>query len=90
MIFGHPPETASMNFEGSRSMVWVMVSLTAVPLGSSSIVHSEGQTCMSSKPGPVGASVDCFDGSAEDVAGAALGDDVLWPRRVGLNLAAQT
>jgi hypothetical protein len=29
-----------MNFEGSRSIVWVMESLTAVPLGSSSIVQA--------------------------------------------------
>jgi hypothetical protein len=35
-------------------------------------------------------SVDWFDGSAEDVAGAALGDDVLRLRRIGLDLAAQT
>jgi predicted alpha/beta-hydrolase family hydrolase len=35
-------------------------------------------------------SVDCFDGSAEDVAGAALGDDVFRLRRVDLDLAAQT
>ena len=41
MTFGQPPDTASMNFEGSRSMVWVMESLTAVPLGSSSIVQSD-------------------------------------------------
>ncbi len=33
MTFGQPPDTASMNFEGSRSMVWVMESLTAVSLG---------------------------------------------------------
>src|SRR5450432_3459662 len=41
MIFGQPPDTASINFEGSRSMEWVMESLTAVPLGSSSIVHCD-------------------------------------------------
>jgi hypothetical protein len=32
MIFGQPPDTASMNFEGSRSMVWTIESLTAGPL----------------------------------------------------------
>src|SRR5271170_5521176 len=48
MIFGQPPDTASMNFEGSRSMVWVIESLTAVPLGSSSIVHSESPSALSS------------------------------------------
>lgn len=41
MTLGQPPDTAAMNFEGSRSMVWVMESLTAVPLGSSSIVHCD-------------------------------------------------
>src|SRR5262245_39625189 len=48
MIFGQPPDTASMNFEGSRSMVWVMESLTAVPLGSSSIVHCDAPSALSS------------------------------------------
>ena len=33
MIFGRPPDTASMNFEGSPSMVWVTESLTAVLSG---------------------------------------------------------
>jgi hypothetical protein len=32
MTFGQSPATAAMHFEGSRSMVWVMESLTAVPL----------------------------------------------------------
>jgi hypothetical protein len=41
MIFGQPPETASMNREGSRSMVWVMESFTAGPAGSSSITHCD-------------------------------------------------
>ena len=41
MTFGQPPDTASINFEASRSIVWVMESLTAGPLGSSSIVQSE-------------------------------------------------
>ena len=41
MTFGQPPDTASINFEGSRSMVWVMESLTAAPKGSSSIVQSD-------------------------------------------------
>jgi len=36
-----PADTATINFEGSRSMVWVMESLTAVPLGSSSSVHCD-------------------------------------------------
>src|SRR3984885_3601807 len=47
-IFGHPPDTAAIKVEGSRSMVWVMDSLTAVPLGSSSIVHSDSPSAMSS------------------------------------------
>src|ERR1700722_4189758 len=48
MIFGQPPETAAMNFDASRSMVWVMDSLTAVPLGSSSIVQSDAPSALSS------------------------------------------
>src|SRR3979411_19969 len=47
-IFGHPPATAAIKGEGSRSMVWVMESLTAVPLGSSSIVHSDSPSALSS------------------------------------------
>ena len=39
MIFGQPPETASMSFEDSRSMVCVKESLTPVTTDSSSIVH---------------------------------------------------
>src|SRR5262249_40164265 len=45
---GQPPETAVMNFEGSRSMVWVIDSLTAPALGSSSIVQSESPSASSS------------------------------------------
>src|SRR5262249_46650286 len=37
-----------MNFEGSRSMLWVMESLTAVPVGSSSIVQSDAPSALSS------------------------------------------
>src|SRR5262249_61897783 len=48
MTFGQPPDTAPMNFEGSHSMVWVMESLTAVPLGSSSIVHRDSPSASSS------------------------------------------
>src|SRR5262249_42230984 len=48
MTFGQPPDTASMNFEGSRSMVWVMESLTDVAKGSSSIVHSDSPSAFSS------------------------------------------
>src|SRR5438445_12326970 len=48
MTFGQPPDTAAMSFEGSRSMVWVMESLTAVPLGSSSIVHCDAPSALSS------------------------------------------
>jgi hypothetical protein len=33
MTFGQPPDTAVMNFDGWRSMLWVMESLTAVPKG---------------------------------------------------------
>src|SRR6185312_8852072 len=46
--FGQPPETAAINFEGSRSMVWVTESLTAAPLGSSSMVHSDAPSALSS------------------------------------------
>jgi hypothetical protein len=35
MTCGPPPETASMNFEGSRWIVWVIESLTAVAAGPS-------------------------------------------------------
>jgi len=35
MTFGQPPDTATMSFETSRSMVWVMDSLTAGPLATS-------------------------------------------------------
>ena len=48
MTFGQLPDTASMNFEGSRSMVWVMESLTAVPLRSISIVQSESPSALNS------------------------------------------
>jgi len=41
ITFGQPPDTASISFDGSRSMVWVIESLTAVPVGSSSIVQSD-------------------------------------------------
>src|SRR5262245_9532145 len=33
--FGQPPDTAAMNCEGSRSMVWVIESLTTDSIGSS-------------------------------------------------------
>src|ERR1700751_2393463 len=48
MTFGQPPETASMNFEGWRLMAWVMESLTAAPLGSISMVHSDSPSAFSS------------------------------------------
>ena len=48
MIFGHPPETAPINLEGSRSIVWMMESFTADPLGSSSIVQRESPSALSS------------------------------------------
>src|SRR3954468_24742789 len=48
MTFGQPPDTASISFEDSRSTVWVMESLTADPLGSSSIVQSDGPSAFSS------------------------------------------
>src|SRR5262244_3909112 len=48
MTFGQPPDTASMNFEGSRSMVWVTDSLTAVPVGSISIVQRDSPSALSS------------------------------------------
>src|SRR5215813_12981045 len=47
-IFGQPPDTAAISFEGSRSMVWVMESLTAGPVGSSSIVQKESPSAASS------------------------------------------
>src|SRR6185437_16686486 len=47
-IFGQQPDTASISFEGSRSMVWVMESLTAVPLGSNSIVQRDSPSALSS------------------------------------------
>src|SRR5581483_4862600 len=46
--FGHPSDTAAMRFDGSRSIVWVIDSLTASPLASSSIVHSESPSAWSS------------------------------------------
>src|SRR5580692_5657444 len=48
MIFGQPPETATISFEGSRSMVWVIESFTADPLDSISIVHSDSPSALSS------------------------------------------
>src|SRR5512146_1085434 len=45
---GQPPETAKMNFEGSRSTLWVTVSLTDVPSGSSSMTHSDAPSALSS------------------------------------------
>ena len=48
MTIGQAPDTAAMKFEGSRSMVWVMESLTAVPMGSSSIVHCDSPSALSS------------------------------------------
>jgi len=40
-IFGQPPDTAEINFDGPRSAVCVMESLTAAALGSNSIVQSD-------------------------------------------------
>src|SRR5215468_2205409 len=48
MTLGQPPDTAAMNFEGSRSMVWVIESLTALPGASSSIVHCDSPSALSS------------------------------------------
>src|SRR5262249_59349185 len=48
MIFGQPPDTATISFEGSRSIEWVMESLTAGPMGSSSIVQSDSPSALSS------------------------------------------
>src|SRR5512139_2590291 len=48
MTIGQAPDTATMKFEGSRSMVWVMESLTAGPLGSSSIVQRDSSSALSS------------------------------------------
>ena len=42
--FGQPPDTAAMNFEGSRSIVWVMVSLIAVQYTSGTSI-SAGTAC---------------------------------------------
>src|SRR5690348_12137018 len=41
-ILGQPPDTASTSFDPSRSTLCVIVSLTACPAGTSSIVHSDG------------------------------------------------
>ena len=49
MTFGQAPDTATMKFEGSRSMVWVMESLTAGQLGSSSIVQCDSPSAFSSE-----------------------------------------
>src|SRR5690348_15662009 len=48
MTLGQPPDTASMSFEASRYMVWVMVGLTAVPKGSNCIVQIELPSALSS------------------------------------------
>src|SRR5579883_154462 len=48
MIFGQPPDTAPISFEGSRSIVCTMESFTADPLGSSSSVQSEWPSALSS------------------------------------------
>src|SRR6185437_1431081 len=48
MTLGQPPDTDTMNFEPSRSMEWVTVSLTAVPWSSSSIVQRETPSALSS------------------------------------------
>src|SRR5690349_21392215 len=48
MHIGQAPDTAAMNFEPSRSIVWVIESLTAGPLGSSSIVHRDSPSAMNS------------------------------------------
>src|SRR5205085_7459127 len=47
-IFGQPPETASTSFDPSRSTLCVIVSLTACPVGTSSIVHSDAPSLLSS------------------------------------------
>src|SRR5258708_37133270 len=41
MIFCQPPDTAVISFAVSRSMVWGLESLTADPLASSSIGHTD-------------------------------------------------
>lgn len=41
MTFGQELDTKTIRFEGSRPMVWVMVSLAAGPLDSSSIVQCD-------------------------------------------------
>src|SRR5579883_2667014 len=48
MTFGQPPDTAPMSFEDSQSMVWVIESFTAFPVGSSSIVQSESPSALRS------------------------------------------
>src|SRR5579872_5147952 len=47
-ICGHPPDTAAMNFESARSMLWVTVNFTASPLGSISMVQSDQPSAFSS------------------------------------------
>src|SRR5579885_3402066 len=48
MILGQPPDTAPISFEGSRSIVWMMESLTADPLGSNSIVQRDSPSALRS------------------------------------------
>jgi hypothetical protein len=48
MTFGHPPDTASISFDGSRSIVCVIDSLIAVPTRAISIVHRDSPSAFSS------------------------------------------
>src|SRR5258708_29080277 len=45
---GQPPETASINLEPSRSMLWVTVSFTASSTGSISMVQRDQPSALSS------------------------------------------
>ena len=48
-LAAHPTcHTAAMNCEGSRSIVWMIESLTAGPVASSSMVQSESPSALSS------------------------------------------
>src|SRR5262245_31792171 len=48
MVLGHAPDTAPMSFDSGWSISCVMASLTALPVGSSSIVQRDGPSALSS------------------------------------------
>jgi hypothetical protein len=48
MTIGQAPDTATMKFEVSRSMVWAVETLAAGPLDYSSIVQCDSPSALSS------------------------------------------